>query len=278
MEVTTATPSVERSRAVLTELLLADQPRPRGRPQGDHDRRQRAARPRPPVRRRAGRSRRLPRAAGRGTDDSNPVIAVDHDACILCDRCVRACDDIQGNDVIGRSGKGYATRIAFDLNDPMGESSCVTCGECVGGLPDRGADQQADPQRPDPAARASWRGRHGLPVLRRRLRADLPRRRRAQRDLLRRGPRAARLAEPAVRQGPLRLGLRGLAAAADHAAHPPRGVLPQGPAVRRRARRESDAPRKGAAASPAAWSTTTRSCRTSARPPGRRRSTWSPGG
>ena len=50
------------------------------------------------------------------------MIAVNHDACILCDRCVRACDDIQGNDVIGRSGKGYATLIAFDLNDPMGES------------------------------------------------------------------------------------------------------------------------------------------------------------
>src|SRR5665809_7482 len=53
----------------------------------------------------------------------------------MCDRCVRACDDIQGNDVIGRSGKGYATTIAFDLNDPMGESSCVTCGECVAACP-----------------------------------------------------------------------------------------------------------------------------------------------
>ena len=77
----------------------------------------------------------LPLASGRGEDLSNPVIAVNHDACILCDRCVRACDDIQGNDVIGRSGKGYATRIAFDLNDPMGDSSCVTCGECVAACP-----------------------------------------------------------------------------------------------------------------------------------------------
>ena len=77
----------------------------------------------------------LPRGPARGTDLSNPVIAVDHDACILCDRCVRACDDIQGNDVIGRSGKGYSTRIAFDLNDPMGASSCVTCGECVAACP-----------------------------------------------------------------------------------------------------------------------------------------------
>ena len=66
---------------------------------------------------------------------SNPVIAVDHDSCILCDRCVRACDDLQGNDVIGRSGKGYATRISFDLDDPMGASSCVTCGECVAACP-----------------------------------------------------------------------------------------------------------------------------------------------
>ena len=77
----------------------------------------------------------VPRGYGRGEDHSNPVIAVNHDACILCDRCVRACDDIQGNDVIGRSGKGYTTRIAFDLNDPMGESSCVTCGECVAACP-----------------------------------------------------------------------------------------------------------------------------------------------
>jgi formate dehydrogenase major subunit len=50
----------------------------------------------------------LPCGSGAGTDSSNPVIDVNHDACILCDRCVRACDDIQGNDVIGRSGKGYA--------------------------------------------------------------------------------------------------------------------------------------------------------------------------
>ena len=63
------------------------------------------------------------------------MIAVDHDACILCDRCVRACDDIQGNDVIGRSGKGYSTHIAFDLSDPMGASTCVSCGECVAACP-----------------------------------------------------------------------------------------------------------------------------------------------
>src|SRR6266480_1834777 len=133
MEVKTATPDVERSRATLTELLLADQP-PAGRDPkqattGDNE--LLALAQRYGVTREGG----LPVSSGRGTDTSNPVIAVDHDACILCDRCVRACDDIQGNDVIGRSGKGFGTHIAFDLSDPMGASSCVSCGECVAACP-----------------------------------------------------------------------------------------------------------------------------------------------
>ena len=133
MDVKTATPELEGSRAMLTRLLLADQPErerdPKQTTTGDNE--LLALADRYGVSREDG----LPVAAGRGTDLSNPVIAVDHDSCILCDRCVRACDDIQGNDVIGRSGKGYATRIAFDLNDPMGASSCVTCGECVAACP-----------------------------------------------------------------------------------------------------------------------------------------------
>jgi Fe-S-cluster-containing hydrogenase component 2/CRP-like cAMP-binding protein len=64
-------------------------------------------------------------------DDSSPLIHVDPNACILCDRCARACNDIKQNYVIGRTGKGYTTRIGFDLNDPMGRSTCVECGECM---------------------------------------------------------------------------------------------------------------------------------------------------
>jgi formate dehydrogenase major subunit len=138
MEVKTATPDVERNRAVLTELLLADQPAPERDPKqtttADNELLALAERFGLGGVVRAGQAP-IPQASGRGADLSNPVIAVDHDACILCDRCVRACDDIQGNDVIGRSGKGYSTRIAFDLNDPMGASSCVTCGECVAACP-----------------------------------------------------------------------------------------------------------------------------------------------
>src|SRR5215211_6650691 len=133
MEVKTATAQVEKQRAVLTELLMADQPPveqdPKETTTGDNMLLELARRYD------TGHAERLPQSRGRGLDSSNPVISVNHDACILCDRCVRACDDIQGNDVIGRSGKGYTTRIAFDLNDPMGESTCVTCGECVAACP-----------------------------------------------------------------------------------------------------------------------------------------------
>jgi len=72
----------------------------------------------------------IPSGNGRPIDRSSPVIRVDHQACILCDRCIRACDDVQVNAVIGRTGKGYATRIGFDLDVPMGVSTCVACGEC----------------------------------------------------------------------------------------------------------------------------------------------------
>jgi formate dehydrogenase major subunit len=133
MEVTTTSDRVERQRAMLTELLLADQPDPENDPKETTT----ADNELLVLVRRYGldKDNGIPQAQGRGIDDSNPVISVNHDACILCDRCVRACDDIQGNDVIGRSGKGYGTRIAFDLNQPMGASSCVTCGECVAACP-----------------------------------------------------------------------------------------------------------------------------------------------
>lgn len=64
-------------------------------------------------------------------DVSSSLIAIDPNACILCDRCSRACNEVKKNFVIGRTGKGYTARIGFDLNDPMGNSSCVSCGECM---------------------------------------------------------------------------------------------------------------------------------------------------
>jgi Fe-S-cluster-containing hydrogenase component 2 len=74
-------------------------------------------------------------AAGPALDDSSPVFLVDKSACILCDRCVRACDEVKQNHIIGRSGKGRTARIGFDLDVPMGHSDCVQCGECMVSCP-----------------------------------------------------------------------------------------------------------------------------------------------
>ena len=76
-----------------------------------------------------------PKETGCAQDFSSAVIAVDHSACILCDRCIRACTDVQGNNVIGRGGKGASAGIVFDADLPMGESTCVSCGECMAACP-----------------------------------------------------------------------------------------------------------------------------------------------
>jgi formate dehydrogenase major subunit len=68
-------------------------------------------------------------------DLSHPAMAVNLDACIQCNRCQRACRDLQVNDVIGLAFRGAHTQVVFDLADPMGGSSCVGCGECVQACP-----------------------------------------------------------------------------------------------------------------------------------------------
>ena len=68
-------------------------------------------------------------------DLSHPAIAVNLDACIQCTRCLRACRDEQVNDVIGLAFRGEGAKIVFDMDDAMGASTCVACGECVQACP-----------------------------------------------------------------------------------------------------------------------------------------------
>ncbi len=68
-------------------------------------------------------------------DFSHPAMSVNLDACIQCTRCVRACRDEQVNDVIGLAFRGDHAKIVFDMDDPMGASTCVACGECVQACP-----------------------------------------------------------------------------------------------------------------------------------------------
>ena len=68
-------------------------------------------------------------------DDSHVAMRVNLDACISCGLCVRACREVQVNDVIGMAGRGHDAYPVFDFDDPMGDSSCVACGECVQACP-----------------------------------------------------------------------------------------------------------------------------------------------
>src|SRR5215471_8095196 len=78
---------------------------------------------------------RFPLHAALAPDRSHPAMAVQLDACIQCNLCVRACREVQVNDVIGMAARGYHEKIIFDFDDPMGNSTCVACGECVQACP-----------------------------------------------------------------------------------------------------------------------------------------------
>jgi CRP-like cAMP-binding protein/Fe-S-cluster-containing dehydrogenase component/ferredoxin len=131
MKVTTSSEDLKSVRRTLLELLMTDHPVPcaRQKSTGDCELEYLASK--------TGltRSRFAPRPTPRGRDESLPAIAVDFEACILCDRCIRGCNDTKHNFVLQRRGKGYQAGIAFDDNLPMGESSCVSCGECMVSCP-----------------------------------------------------------------------------------------------------------------------------------------------
>ncbi|MDH4017946.1 MAG: 2Fe-2S iron-sulfur cluster-binding protein, partial [Actinomycetota bacterium] len=120
MVVRTRSERVLRAQRGLTELLLAEQPETSRREATLGDDALHALA-------RSLEVQASPVAArAKPLDDSSAVIHVDHQACILCDRCIRACDEVQCNHVIGRTGKGGDVRISFDLDTPMGESTCVS--------------------------------------------------------------------------------------------------------------------------------------------------------
>ena len=131
MKVTTNSEKVLAARKTLLELLMADHPSPCARQEKSGDCELES------LARAAGvdTPRFARRTVSRGLDDSSLAIAVDHDACILCDRCIRGCDEIKSNFVLGRMGKGYSAGISFDLNSPMGDSTCISCGECMVSCP-----------------------------------------------------------------------------------------------------------------------------------------------
>ncbi len=69
------------------------------------------------------------------TDTLNDFMVIDHNRCILCGRCVRVCGEVVGNHTLDFSRRGWRTLIAADLNQPLGESSCISCGACLQACP-----------------------------------------------------------------------------------------------------------------------------------------------
>jgi len=69
------------------------------------------------------------------TDSSNPFIVMDHNRCILCGRCIRTCDEITGAHALDFGKRGWKTNVCADINQPLGESSCISCGGCFQACP-----------------------------------------------------------------------------------------------------------------------------------------------
>ncbi len=125
MKVKTASDRAKKSREMVFELLLADQPER----ETSHDQ--------------ASKfwnwveamgvttTRRFPKDERPVADVTHSAIAVNLDACINCGLCVRACREVQANDVIGMAYRGHGSKVVFDFDEGMGESTCVACGECV---------------------------------------------------------------------------------------------------------------------------------------------------
>src|SRR3954462_11237176 len=131
MKVKTQTDRAKTARQMVAELLLTDQPAIEVAHDPDSElwkivKRQKLQ---------AGRFPKRETEAVPTPDRSHVAMAVNVDARIQCNLCVRACREVQVNDVIGMAGRGHTEKIVFDFDDPMGDSTCVACGECVQACP-----------------------------------------------------------------------------------------------------------------------------------------------
>ena len=131
MKVRTDTPLVEATRRTEVELLLADHPDDcLSCPKNTRCELQRVA---AYVGARADRFPKTTR--GLPVDDSNPFLRYDMNKCVLCGKCVRVCDEVQGLGAISFVNRGYSTRIGTFMGQPMIDSLCESCGQCEAKCP-----------------------------------------------------------------------------------------------------------------------------------------------
>ena len=77
-------------------------------------------------------ARRTPPSAH---DVRHPYLAFQHELCISCGRCVRACDEVQGAFALTATGRGFESNITAGLDAGFGDSACVSCGACADTCP-----------------------------------------------------------------------------------------------------------------------------------------------
>ena len=127
MEVHTRDATARRVATAVVELVLSELPEP----PGEHT--ELAA-----VARSLGvEELRWPGAthAPQEVDDRHPYLAFQHDMCISCGRCVRACDEVQGTFALTATGRGFGANVAAGLDAGFRDSTCVSCGACADTCP-----------------------------------------------------------------------------------------------------------------------------------------------
>jgi formate dehydrogenase major subunit len=217
MKVSSASERAVASQKLVFELLMADQPRREVAPDPASSfwkwsDRIEISESRFPVLERLNKA----------SDFSHPAMAVQLDACIQCNLCVRACREVQVNDVIGMAFRGADEKVVFDFDDPMGGSTCVACGECVQACPtgalmekslvdEAGVFTNAPDRKVDSVCPYCGVG------------CQLTYEIKEDRIVCGPGPRRALEPEPAVRERSLRLRLRPPCRPPDRAPDPARG-------------------------------------------------------
>ena len=107
----------------------------------------------------------------RRKDESNPYFTYDPSKCIVCSRCVRACEEVQGTFALTIGGRGFDSRVSASANVPFLESECVSCGACVQACPTATLIEKSVIEIGTPEHSVA----DDLRLLRRRLHASMPR-------------------------------------------------------------------------------------------------------
>ena len=128
MEVDSISEEVYAAQKMIFELLAADQPCKENHPDPESKFWQWGDKL-------EVNEKKFPKNKSIKKDISHPSMHVNLEACINCNLCVRACREVQSNDVIGMAFRGHESKVIFDFDDEMASSSCVGCGECVQACP-----------------------------------------------------------------------------------------------------------------------------------------------